>query len=109
MHVHATCPVCDFPIGSHDAADGPAYVGIFVVGTFATLLAVALELWFEAPMWLQIAIIIPFTLIGSLVNIILLKSVFIALQYRHNLGGWNDSDIPSKPVAAQSRRVREKE
>jgi len=53
-------------------------VGVVVVG-----LALWTEFTFEPPIWLHMALWIPFTIVLSLAMVRPLKGVLIALQYRH--------------------------
>jgi uncharacterized protein (DUF983 family) len=51
-------------------------------------LAILVEVLFEPPLWVHVALWTPFTLAASILLLRPLKAALIALQYRHRaLGG----------------------
>lgn len=84
LEVNATCTVCDFPLKSHDAADGPAYVVMSLMSVFIVTAALLVEFAYDPPVWLHLLLWIPLTFGGSLLLLRYVKALFIAIQYRHN-------------------------
>ena len=86
------CAVCGLDHGFADAGDGPA-VFVSLVGGFIVLgIALAVEIAYEPPMWVHIAIFMPLTLIVCLALLRPFKGLLIALQYRNKAGPGRLSD-----------------
>jgi len=76
------CGNCGLGFGGHDAGDGPAVAGIFILGFGIVGLAWGLESFFSPPLWLHGLLWIPVTLIGTVVVLRPLKGMTVALQYK---------------------------
>ena len=85
LTVRNACPVCGLDLSSEDAGDGPAVFVIFVLGAIAVGLAAWMEIEFEPPIWVHLAVLTPLILGGAILLLRPLKAYMIALQYRHNL------------------------
>lgn len=81
LTMHSHCPACGLHIGAREQGDGPAFFGIVVVGTLATMGAAFVEMAYEPPYWLHAALWLPFIAIGSLLTLRFAKSCLLALQY----------------------------
>jgi uncharacterized protein (DUF983 family) len=77
------CAVCGLDISAQDAGDGPAVFVILILGALVVLLAALVEIKFEPPIWVHIALWLPTTLAGAILLLRPLKAGLIALQYRH--------------------------
>lgn len=75
------CGGCGFDYGATDAADGPAYFVMSIVGLIVVGLALWAEFAYEPPIWLHIAIWFPLTIVLSLLLIRPAKGLAIAVQY----------------------------
>ncbi|MFA5592816.1 MAG: DUF983 domain-containing protein [Micavibrio sp.] len=86
--LYSSCPVCGLHLGKNDSADGPAVFLIFVLGFALVPLALLLEaafsppLWFHGVLWGAVALILTLGLLRPV------KSLVIALQYRHRPKDW---------------------
>jgi len=84
------CPDCGLDLRKNDSADGPAVFLIFILGALLVPMALMVDavfsppLWFHAVFWGAIALGIT---VGSLKPI---KSMVIAIQYRHRPGDWDN-------------------
>lgn len=85
LQVHDSCSACHFPLANHDAADGPAYIAICLVGALITITALMIEIFFAPPFWVHVVVWIPVTLIGSVLCLRVAKSILISLQYMYKL------------------------
>ena len=85
LTVRATCPVCDLDLSAEDAGDAPAVFLIFLLGALAVGIAAWMEIEFEPPIWVHLAILTPLILGGAILLLRPMKAGMIALQYRHNL------------------------
>jgi uncharacterized protein (DUF983 family) len=88
LTVNERCAVCGLDLGGQDAGDGPAVFVILLLGALVVGLAIWVEVRFEPPIWVHVALWTPFTLGAALSMLRPLKAALIALQYRHReLGG----------------------
>jgi uncharacterized protein (DUF983 family) len=87
LDIRDTCPVCRLDFRAHDAGDGPAVAGIFVVGALVVIAALMVDVKYQPPVWLHAllwpALVIPL----SILVMRLAKATLVALQYRHRRGG----------------------
>ena len=92
------CPVCDLDFSPHRADDLPAYLVIVIVGHIVVPTALFIETDYSPPVWLQLAIYLPFTLVASLALLQPVKGAVIGLQWALRMGGFDEnapSDDPS--------------
>ncbi|MCS6855262.1 MAG: DUF983 domain-containing protein [Elioraea sp.] len=83
LAVRAACPSCGLDLRGHDAGDGPAVAGIFVLGVVIVVAALWVELAFAPPLWLH-AVLWPVLSIPLALAVMRpAKAALIALQYRH--------------------------
>jgi len=88
------CPVCDLDFSPHRADDLPAYLVIIIVGHIVVPTALFVETDYSPPVWLQLAIYLPFTLVASLALLQPVKGAVIGLQWALRMGGF-DENAPS--------------
>jgi uncharacterized protein (DUF983 family) len=86
LTVAPRCTHCDLDFSASDSGDGPAVFVIFILGPIVTGLAFWLEVAFEPPMWVHMAIWTPVVIGGSVWLLRPLKAFLIALQYRLKAG-----------------------
>jgi uncharacterized protein (DUF983 family) len=77
------CPDCGLAFSGHDAGDGPAVFGIFILGFGVGGLALVVEYLYAPPLWLHAIIWLPLIAVLSVAVLRPLKGVTIALQYRY--------------------------
>ncbi|MCA6122712.1 DUF983 domain-containing protein [Bradyrhizobium sp. WSM 1704] len=91
------CPVCDLDFTPHRADDLPAYLVIVIVGHIVVPMVLWIETDYSPPVWLQLAIYLPFTLFASLALLQPVKGAVIGLQWALRMHGFDEnppSDIP---------------
>lgn len=94
LTVAPACAVCHLGFEGHDAGDGPAVFGIFILGFLVVGLAFVLETAVEPPLWVHAAVWAPVT-IGLSVGLLRpLKGLTIAAQYR-----FRSVEEPERPGA----------
>jgi len=76
-----TCASCGLNFAARETGDGPAFFGIVIIGTLATMGAAVTEIIYSPPYWLNAAIWGPFIVIGSLITLRFAKAAMICLQY----------------------------
>ncbi|WP_338118979.1 DUF983 domain-containing protein [Paracraurococcus ruber] len=87
LAVRQACPACGLDLRAHDAGDGPAMAGIFVVGALAVIAALVVDAKYQPPLWLHAVLWPALVLPLSLLVMRLAKALLVALQYRHGLRG----------------------
>jgi uncharacterized protein (DUF983 family) len=85
LSVRSACPACGLDLSEQDAGDGPAVFVILFLGLIVVGLAAWVELKFEPPMWVHMALWTPLIVVGAIVMLRPLKAALIALQYRHRI------------------------
>jgi uncharacterized protein (DUF983 family) len=87
LDVRETCPNCGLDLRAHDAGDGPAVAGIFLVGAIAVIAALVVDSKYQPPLWVHAllwpALVLPLTLLVMR----LAKAALVALHYRQRPGG----------------------
>jgi uncharacterized protein (DUF983 family) len=88
LKVAPRCGACGLDLEAQDAGDGPAVFVILILGALVVGLAILVEVLFEPPLWVHVALWTPFTIAAAILLLRPLKAGLIALQYRHRaLGG----------------------
>ena len=75
------CDHCGLDYKFADAGDGPAIFVMLIAGFIIVGGALWLEVYYEPPIWVYIAVFLPLTLIVCLGMLRPLKGVLVALQY----------------------------
>ncbi len=87
------CHACGVSLKGHEIGDGPAFLGVLLVGALTAIGAAIVEIKLSPPFWVHAVIWIPFIIVGSLVSLRVLKALMIAAQYRYRK---NDFEVSSK-------------
>ena len=77
------CERCDLDYGFADSGDGPAVFVTLLGGFVLLVLALFVQMTFQPPVWLLMAIFFPVTLVVSVGMLRPLKGLLIALQFHH--------------------------
>ena len=97
LKVGNKCSVCDLDFTPHRADDLPAYLVIVIVGHIVVPTALWIETDYSPPVWLQLAIYLPFTLVASLAFLQPVKGAVVGMQWALRMHGFDEnapSDIP---------------
>ncbi len=76
------CSNCGLVLKHHDAADGPTFFALVIVGFIVTIGAVIVEAQYEPPMWVHGVLWIPMTLIGCILCLRAVKTILITYEHR---------------------------
>lgn len=87
------CDVCGLTLARNDSGDGPAVFLIFVLGTLAVLLAIAIEVAYTPPVWVHALVVAVFVIGATLATMRPLKAFILALQYRHRREDFDRPDL----------------
>ena len=101
LRVAPRCAVCGLDLAGQDSGDGPAVFIILILGFLSVGLGIWVEVRFEPPMWVTLAVVMAFTIVVGLLMLRPFKATLIALQYKHrradDFGQHDDPDRdPSK-------------
>ena len=91
LKVDNSCSVCGLDFTPHRADDLPAYLVIVIVGHLVVPTALIVETDFSPPVWLQLAIYLPLTLILSLLLLQPVKGAIVGLQWALRMHGFDDN------------------
>jgi uncharacterized protein (DUF983 family) len=91
LKVDNACPVCKLDFTPHRADDLPAYLVIIIVGHLVVPTALIIETDYSPPVWLQLAIYLPITLIASLALLQPVKGAVVGLQWALRMHGFDDN------------------
>jgi uncharacterized protein (DUF983 family) len=97
LKVDNNCSVCGLDFTPHRADDLPAYLVIVIVGHMVVPTALWIETDYSPPVWLQLAIYLPFTLIASLLLLQPVKGAVVGLQWVLRMHGFDDSPSENIP------------
>jgi uncharacterized protein (DUF983 family) len=82
LAVRGQCDACGLSLAGHDAGDGPAVFGIFILSFGIVGLAGFVEHLFSPPLWLHVVLWTPLIIGVGLLLLRPLKGLMIAIQYR---------------------------
>ena len=91
LKVDTNCSVCGLDFTPHRADDLPAYLVIIIVGHLVVPTALWIETDYAPPVWLQLSMYLPFTLIASLALLQPVKGTVVALQWALRMHGFDDN------------------
>lgn len=90
LKVDDHCAVCGQDFTAHRADDLPAYLVIVIVGHLLVPLILLIETDYSPPVWLQLSIYLPLTLIASLALLQPVKGAVVGLQWAFRMHGFGD-------------------
>ncbi len=85
------CSVCWLDFTPHRADDLPAYLVIVIVGHIVVPTALFIETDYSPPVWLQLAIYLPLTLVLSLALLQPVKGAVVGVQWALRMHGFDDN------------------
>src|ERR1700761_3044040 len=91
LKVDNTCSACGLDFTPHRADDLPAYLVIVIVGHIVVPLALMIETEYSPPVWLQLAIYLPITLIASLALLQPVKGGVVGIQWALKMHGFDEN------------------
>ena len=91
LKVDNNCSACRLDFTPHRADDLPAYLVIVIVGHLVVPMALMIETEYSPPVWLQLAIYLPITLILSLLLLQPVKGAVVGLQWALRMHGFDEN------------------
>lgn len=81
LALRPSCAACGLDYKFADSADGPAVLIMFLAGFILMGLMLTVELNYEPPIWVHLALWVPTTIVLCLVLLRPVKGLAIAFQY----------------------------
>jgi uncharacterized protein (DUF983 family) len=91
LKVAPNCSVCGLDFTPHRADDLPAYLVIVIVGHIVVPTALIIETDYSPPVWLQLSIYLPLTLVLSLALLQPVKGAVVGMQWALKMHGFDDN------------------
>jgi uncharacterized protein (DUF983 family) len=95
LKVDNNCSSCGLDYTPHRADDLPAYLVIVIVGHILVPVILWIETDYAPPVWLQLSIYLPVTLIASLGLLQPVKGAVVGVQWALRMHGF-DENAPSE-------------
>ena len=90
LKVDNNCSVCGLDFTPHRADDLPAYLVIVIVGHLLVPVILWIETDYSPPVWLQLSIYLPLTLIASLLLLQPVKGAVVGMQWALRMHGFDE-------------------
>ena len=91
LKVADKCTACGLDFTPHRADDLPAYLVIVIVGHIVVPTVLWIETDYSPPVWLQLSIYLPMTLILSLLLVQSVEGTVVGLQWALRMHGCDDN------------------
>jgi uncharacterized protein (DUF983 family) len=95
LKVDNNCSVCSLDFTPHRADDLPAYLVIVIVGHLLVPVILWIETDYSPPVWLQLSIYLPLTLIASLLLLQPVKGAVVGMQWALRMHGFDEHNPES--------------
>jgi uncharacterized protein (DUF983 family) len=92
LKVDNNCSVCSLDFTPHRADDLPAYLVIVIVGHLLVPVILLIETDYSPPVWLQLSIYLPFTVIASLLLLQPVKGAVVGMQWALRMHGFDEQN-----------------
>ena len=86
------CSNCGQDFTPHRADDLPAYLVIVIVGHLLVPIILWIETDYSPPVWLQLSIYLPFTVVASLLLLQPVKGVVVGMQWALRMHGFDEQN-----------------
>jgi len=94
LKVNDTCPACGTELHHHRADDFPPYLVIFIVGHILVGAMLHIEMTYTVPASIYLWVLVPTTLVLSLVLLPVAKGGVIGLQWAQYMHGFHPDHAP---------------
>jgi uncharacterized protein (DUF983 family) len=92
LKVDNNCSVCNLDFTPHRADDLPAYLVIVIVGHLLVPVILLIETDYSPPVWLQMSIYLPFTVVASLLLLQPVKGAVVGMQWALRMHGFDEQN-----------------
>ena len=95
LTIRPKCEVCGLDLAFADTGDGPAFFVMSIVGFVVVGGALAVEILYQPPLWVHVALWLPLAIALPLLLLRPFKGVMVALQYYHRAEEGRRASDPS--------------
>ncbi|MEZ5841833.1 MAG: DUF983 domain-containing protein [Hyphomicrobiales bacterium] len=99
LAVADACPACDENLSHQRADDLPPYLTILILGHLIVGAALSVEMTWHPPVWLQLAILAPLTVIAALLLLPRLKGAIVGEQWALYMHGFDPDHVEEAEAA----------
>ena len=96
LRVSQTCEACGFDLAKADSGDGPAVFVILIGGLLVAFGALFTEFTVHPPIWLNLLIWLPMTLVVCLALLRPFKGMMLAAQFMNRASEHRAPDSPNE-------------
>ncbi|WP_321339922.1 DUF983 domain-containing protein [Breoghania sp.] len=89
LKVRPVCEHCGQELFHHRADDAPPYFTILILGHILVSVVLGVEIAYEPPMWVHVALWTPFTILTSLALLRPIKGALVGLQWALYMHGFD--------------------
>jgi uncharacterized protein (DUF983 family) len=93
LKVSPRCESCGFDLSKADSGDGPAVFVILIAGAIAAFGALFTEVAIRPPIWVQLVVWLPVTIVLCLALLRPIKGLMIAAQFANHASQAGRDDI----------------
>ncbi len=93
IRIAGRCRACDFDLEAADSGDGPAVFIVLAVGCIVVFAALFVDIAYRPPIWVNMVIWLPLTVILCLAFLRPFKGVLVALQFHHRASEVRNDDF----------------
>ncbi|MDJ0929881.1 DUF983 domain-containing protein [Breoghania sp.] len=104
LKVRPTCATCGEEFFHHRADDAPPYFTILILGHILISLVLGVEAAFRPPMWVHMAMWIPFSTITALLLLRPIKGALVGLQWALYMHGFDPNSEDEYALMASEGR-----
>ena len=93
LRLNDRCEACGLDMKHFDAADGPAFFAMSIVGLLVAFAALFAEVAIRPPIWVHLIVWFPLAIVLCLLLLRPIKGVMVAQQYRHRAAEARNDDF----------------
>ena len=93
LRLNHHCEACGLDMRRFDAADGPAFFAMSIVGLLVAFAALFMEVAVRPPVWVHLILWFPLAVVLCLLLLRPIKGVMVAQQYRHRAAEARNEDF----------------
>lgn len=93
LKVNDACPNCAEALHHHRADDAPPYFTILIVGHLIASLVLTVEMTWHPPLWLQMIVWGPLTIVAALAFLQPIKGAVVAQQWALYMHGFDPDHV----------------
>ena len=93
LRIQPVCESCAFPLATADSGDGPAVFIILIVGFLMAFGSLFVQVAYDPPVWVLLAIFMPLTVVLCLAMLRPMKGLMVAAQFHNQASEAGRDDV----------------